>query len=120
MPASLPSIAYCTNRPLTKAWILIWVGERHETIFRPKWCHPNGNAPGGGKRRLQFEHNQFFRIAAYPALNPSRDQLALGAVLDIEGLPVLGRESHRSNDVPDSDDIGRSLEPRGAMNADHV
>ena len=63
-----------------------------------------------GNGRLQFEHNQFFRIAVHPALDPSRDQLAVGAVLDIEGLPVLGRESHRSGDVPDSDDIGRRLE----------
>lgn len=60
-----PAVGRILHEPTThKAWVLIWVGERHETIFRPKWCHPNGNAPGGGKRRLQFEHNQFFRIAA--------------------------------------------------------
>ena len=69
---------------------------------------------------MQFEHDQFFRAAAYPALDTSRYYLAVGAVLNIEGLPVLGRESHRSGDVLDSDNIGRRLEPSGAMYADHV
>ena len=53
-----PAIGHILHEPAThKAWVLIWVGERYETIFRPKWCHPNGNAPRSGKGRLQFEHN---------------------------------------------------------------
>ena len=116
-----PAVDRILHEPTThKAWVLIWVGERYETIFRLKWRRPNGNAPGSGKGRLQFKRNQFFRAAADPAPDPRRYYLAVGPVLNIEGLPVLGRESHRSGDVPDSDNIGRRLEPRGAMYADHV
>ena len=66
VPASLPSVTYCTNRPLTKAWVLIWVGERYDTVFRYKRCHPNFDAPGCGNGRLQFEHGQFFRCHLPP------------------------------------------------------
>ena len=69
---------------------------------------------------MQFEHDQFFRAAAYPAPDTSRYYLAVGAVLDFEGFPVLGRKPHPRGDMCDGDNSGRRLEPRGSMYADQA
>ena len=109
-----PAVGRILHEPAThKAWALIWVGERYDAIFRHKRRHPNFDAPGGGNGRLQFEHGQFFRATSHPTLDAGRNELAIGAALDIEGFPVLGREPHRSGDVFDGDNSGRRLKPTG-------